>query len=175
MRNVFFISEKTLKGESFINDNVDPMYISPAIKTAQEIGLEPIIGTKLYNKLCDLIEGGQVEGEYKTLLDEYIKPYLIYKVMAEIQVPLTYKQRNSGITKTNNENEVNTELKDANYMADYYDKKANFYAIRMSDFLNYSNIPEYTCGNGSELDPKPGAYNTGIYLGSAYKKTYIGK
>ena len=51
MARVLLISEKTLKQNSVINNNVDGMYILPAIEYAQDAGLQPFLGTKLYNKL----------------------------------------------------------------------------------------------------------------------------
>ena len=62
MNEILLISEKTLKANGVINNNVDNMYIFPAIRYAQDAGLQPIIGTKLYNKLMDLVENGSITG-----------------------------------------------------------------------------------------------------------------
>ena len=97
MAKVLLVSEQTLKKNSVVNNNVDGMYLLPAIEFAQDSGLQPIIGTKLYNKLMDLVEDGTIENndDYKYLLDEYVTPYLINKVTADIQIPLAYKVRNT--------------------------------------------------------------------------------
>ena len=73
MARVFLISEAALKKNSVINNNVDGMYILPAIEYAQDAGLQPLLGTKLYNKLMDLVDNGAITGvtDYKYLLDEY--------------------------------------------------------------------------------------------------------
>ena len=63
MARVLLISEKTLKSNGVINNNVDGMYILPAIDYAQDAGLQPIIGTKLYNKLMDLVADGSIQQE----------------------------------------------------------------------------------------------------------------
>jgi hypothetical protein len=39
------ISETTLKKRTVVNENVNAKYINPSIETAQEMGLQPLIGT----------------------------------------------------------------------------------------------------------------------------------
>jgi len=182
MSNVLFISEKTLKANTLINDNVDALYILPAIRTAQDMGLQNLIGTQLFNKLKSMIADGSIEdpenANYKLLLDEYIAPYLEQKVMSDIQLPLAYKMRNSGITQTNNEHQTNTIMKDAQTLANYYDQKATFYSHRLSDYLlaNQNIYPEYLkCQDISDMKASASAYNTGIYLGKSHGCDYYWK
>lgn len=170
MARILLISEKTLKSNGAINNNVDSMYILPAIEYAQDAGLQPLLGTKLYNKLMDLVDSGEITGatDYKYLLDEYTTPYLINKVTAEIQIPLTYKLRNQGVVQSTSDNTYLPSLKDMQFVIQNYENKANFYGNRMSDYLraNRSKYPEY-CKIDSCADMRSdnGAYNTGIYLG----------
>lgn len=170
MRNIFLVSAQTLKENSLINNNVDEMYLLPAIETAQDMGLQPLIGTKLYVKLQSLVADGSITGEtdYKVLLDEYIQPYLINKVTADIQIPLAYKVRNQGISQINDANIYNSSMRDVQYLVEHYDNQANFYANRMSDYLhaNRDKYPEYgSRDNCSQMPSNPSAYNTHIYLG----------
>lgn len=167
---VLFISENTLKTESDLNDNVDSCYIGPAIKAAQDIGLQTIIGTELYDKLANMIADGSIKNPenlvYKNLMDVFIKPYMINKTIAEIQVPITFKTRNSGLVQTNNENEVNTALSDAKYISKFYNDRADFYGLRIKEYLIDNNIPEYQiCENKNPVK----GFNTGIYLGRVNK------
>lgn len=170
MAKVLLVSEQTLKTNSVINNNVDGMYILPAIEYAQDAGLQPLIGSKLYNKLMDLVETGDITGatNYKLLLDEYITPYLVNKVTADIQLPLSFKVRNQGIVQQTSENTYVPSLKDTQYIIQHYQNQADFYGNRMSDYLraNRSLYPEY-CSKDScaDMPSNPNAYNTGIYLG----------
>lgn len=159
------ISEKTLKSCGLINDNVDNSYIYPAIQFAQD-GLQELIGSCLYRKICDLVLAGEVEDPYKYLLDEYIIPYLINKVTSEIQIPLSYKLRNQGVVQITGENTYNTSMRDIQYLVDHYNNKANFYANRMSAYLldNKELFPEYKACGCSELNANPFAYKIGICL-----------
>lgn len=142
---VLLLSEKTLKEDSLINDNVESTYIIPAIQVAQEQGLQQIIGTMLYDKICDMVDNNQVTADYRTLLDEYITPYLEYKVMADIQLPLSYKFRNLGVNQTIDERTYTPSLRDTQYLIEYYDNKAKFYSNRLFDYLkaNRSLFPEF--------------------------------
>ena len=170
MKEVYLISEKTIKENSLVNNNVDGMYLLPAVKTAQDMGLQPIIGTKLFNKLMNLVEDGSITGEtdYKLLLDEYVTPYLINKVTADIQLPLAYKLRNQGLVQVTGENTYIPSLHDTQYVVQHYENQANFYANRMSDYLraNRSKYPEYcSVDSCADMPSDRGAYKTGIYLG----------
>ena len=53
MNNILLISEKTIKENSLVSNNVDGKYIQNAIRTAQDISLQPIIGQKLFERLCE--------------------------------------------------------------------------------------------------------------------------
>lgn len=165
---VYLISEQTLKSESYINDNVGGELLLPSIVTSQDIHLQQLIGTKLYKKLKELVLNDQVDGYYKTLMDEYIKPFLINAVMADIQIPLAFKMRNSGIVQTNNEHVNNNYMNDVQTLKTYYEQKMNFYGARMTDWLcaNSEHITEYMYRDDvSQLPSDPGAYNTGLFLG----------
>ena len=170
MARVLLISEQTLKKNSVVNNNVDGMYILPAIEYAQDAGLQPLLGTKLYNKLMSLVEDGSIvtSTDYKFLLDEYIAPYLINKVTADIQIPLAFKLRNQGVVQNTSENTYVPSLKDMQYVAQSYENKANFYGNRLSDYLraNRSKYPEYcSIDSCADMPSDSGAYKTGIYLG----------
>ena len=170
MARVLLISEKTLKSNGVINNNVDGMYILPAIEYAQDAGLQPIIGTKLYNKLMDLVADGSIvqSTDYKVLLDEYVTPYLLNKVTADIQIPLNYKLRNQGVVQNQTENTIVPTMKDLQYVIQNYEYKAIFYGNRLSDYLmaNKSKLPEYCkVDSSADMHSNPNSYKTNIYLG----------
>jgi len=170
MARVFLISEATLKKNSVINNNVDGVYILPAIEYAQDAGLQPILGTKLYNKLMDLVEDGSITGatDYKCLLDEYIEPYLINKVTADIQIPLAYKMRNQGVSQQVDDRTYSPSMKDLQYVIQNYNDKASFYSIRIRDYLhaNHSKYPEFCkIDSCADMPSNPNPYHTGIFLG----------
>lgn len=172
MRDIYLISAKTIKSSSLINDNVDECYIEPAIVTAQDMGLQPLIGTKLFEKLQSLVldGNGTISGDtdYKYLLDEYIEPYLLNKVTADIQLDLAYKFRNQGVIQSNSEYSNNQSLKDIQLIVENYENKANFYGMRLSKYLlaNKAKYPEYfETDSCADMPSNPNAFNKHIYLG----------
>lgn len=174
MNEVCLISEKYIKENSIINDNMDTLYLLPAITFAQDIGLQPLIGTKLFNKLKELVVEASGENptpiptDYKVLIDSYIAPYLLNKVVADIQLNIAYKLRNQGVVQQSGENIHYPSLKDTQYFIQNYENKAIFYGNRLSDYLcaNRSKYPEY-CKTDScaDMHSNKKSYNTGIYLG----------
>lgn len=168
MAEVLLISEKTLKSESYINDNVGAEMITPAILSCQDMKLQPLLGCNLYAKLKMLVLSGTVPEPYLTLLKTYIKPFLIYGVMADIQIPLAFKTRAQGAAvQSNTDYTYNSDRSEVSMIAKYYEDKMNFYGFRLTDYLkqNSANFPEYlqdNCACNSDLRE---SFDCGLFLG----------
>lgn len=177
MNNTLLISEKLLKSVTLINDNIDGYLLQPAMVAAQEINLQNIIGTKLLNKLKQLVYDGEIydNEDYQTLLDQYIVPFLCWDTLAEVQIPLNYKVVNSGIVQNSDERKTPVSLKDLNYIVEYYKEKSKFFSKRLTDYLthNSSTYPEYRYYSCGQVNAKDSQY-CNIYLGSDYY-SYWGK
>lgn len=171
MQNVLLISEKYLKENSVINNNVDSCYLLPAIETAQEIALQQLIGTKLYNRLCGMVSDGSIATApaYKTLLDDYIIPFLQQVVLREIQIPLFGKIRNSGIIQSADQQTQQLTIKDVEYIKEYYNNQSVFYGDRLTKYLlanNHIYTDYLSIDDCSQLQGKTdGNTQSGIYLG----------
>lgn len=156
MKNILLLDADFIKRYGLVNDNLDVAYINPAIFQAQDISLQQLIGTNLYNKLCDDVENNTVVGKYKTLLDDYITPYLLQSVQSIICITHFAQFRNAGIVRPYDENVNNTSLDECKFLKDYFDKKAKFYADLIARYLceNSNDFPEYTSWSGvSDLKP----------------------
>lgn len=165
------ISSQTIKAETLVNDNVDEMFIRDAIETAQEIHLKQLIGSKLVAKIESYIDaqGQWIVGsgqEYKTLLDDYIHPFLKRRVLADIIVPISFKIRNAGTVQNTAEYISQPSKNDVLYVQEHYANEANFYANRMSAFIlrNIADYPEYTQADIDDLRANPRSKDTIIYL-----------
>ena len=164
---IFLISENVLKTETIINDNVGAEFIRPAIETSQDIYLQQVIGTMLLDKLYNDVANDDVKEQYKTLLDDYIAPYLKFKVLAEITVPLAYKYRNAGIIQTTGDHYNNSTLRDATMVQNHYETRATFYHQRLSDYLtaNSNLFPEYrNKRDNADMMANRDSYQTNILL-----------
>lgn len=144
---VLLISEETIKKETPINDNVEMNGITSAIETSQDIYLQELIGTKLYNRICDMVADGSITSnpDYKELLDDYILPYLRFSVLSEVIIPLTFKYRNQGLVNAQDTYISQPSLKDAQTIEQFYSNRAQFYSTRLTKHLhaNHSKYPEF--------------------------------
>lgn len=169
---VYFLSEDKIK--EYLNDNIQSEQINNAIELTQTIYLKQIIGDSLYKKLEVLISGGDLirpENEkYKTLLDEYIQPYLIYQSISDLVVPLSYKLGNVGLFQNYGENINSQGMSDIKFIESHWRNKASFFETRLTTYLkgNTSYFKEYnTC---SDITPSRSSATsqTGLYLGGIY-------
>ena len=167
------ITVEELKADGFINQNLENEYLYSAIDEAQDIFLREIIGDSLYETLQNKLSEANIDGVYQTLLDIYVKIYLKYKVLSLLCVPLNFKLRNIGIAQQFS-NEVNTtSLEDTKYIQNYYENKADFYANRLTKFLQTNDIPEYKCSCNQITEPNELHPVSSIYLGNS-KKRFLG-
>lgn len=160
MAEILLINEDVLKSVGLINDNVDGVYVLPSIVLAQEVGLQELIGTKLLKKIKKLVSDGTIRDDanakYKLLLEDYIKNYLIWQATSEIQIPVSFKTTNSGVVQNQDDKKNGVDIKDVQYLKEYYADKARFFSRMLTSYLchNASDYPEYkgTCKDGIVAD-----------------------
>ena len=167
MNKALLISVKTLKETTIIGINVEEKPIQQAIFSAQDLGLQSIIGTALIDKLYQMVNANAVTGYYKTLMDQYVQPYLQYKVLADIIPLLSYKLRNEGMVTTTSEQVQQMSLAETQNLQSQNEAKAASYANLMSKWLcaNCSHIPEFhEQRDCADVHANRLGYDTGIYI-----------
>lgn len=180
MVDVLLLSEDYLKTNSALNENYFGHWLRPAIKDAQNIGLQQIIGQCLYEKIIDLVRTGEITDEenaaYKDLLDNYIRDYLIYETLKETVPIANVKIANLGTKLTEDERIVNLTQGEADLLQKSFKDKADFYTKRMQDFIlnNLNAFPEIElCQCDCRYVVKPtlkATATTNLYLGGEYGK-----
>ena len=139
MTNILFISEDFIKTNSGLNDNLFGKSLLPAIREAQDIYLQQIIGSTLYKKLLQLVDeetiGEPENAIYKELLDEYVRSYMLYQTIVQV-IPVTnVKLSNYGTTLSDDQYLVNLSQGDAELIEKHYSIMADFYARRLQEFI----------------------------------------
>lgn len=169
MARVYFISCEYLKEQTPVNNNVDNNLLNNAIWEAQSIHIQQQTGTKLYNKLVDLIRTGTISlpgnAAYKTLLDDYIQPTTAYWAWYESIPYLAMKCVNKGVERQNSDWSVKAELNEVEYLRDDIRNKCEFYSQRLTDFMweNRSKYPELVDNHKlDELHPTGNQYFSGV-------------
>lgn len=182
MNNILLISENYLKENSNLNNNVFGKFLLPAIRDAQEMSLMPIIGEALFNKICRLIETGDINAEpyiaYKDLLDNKIRPYLLYKTLVDVTPQLNVKMANIGTVLANDEHIVNLSQGEVDLLINKYQEKADFYCKRLQDWIknNQEAFPELkSCPCLVQPNLESHVNSVGLWLGGARAKKYPSK
>ncbi len=141
-----------------ISDNLSDKYLEPAIREAQSIKYQEVVGTNLYDKLVSLVENETIsEPEniiYKQLLD--ISQYAIaYQTISQLCMITSFKINNIGINQAYDTNVSTTTLKDVLQIEQYYQNKADFYMKKVQDFCreHCNNIPELQQSNLYKIKP----------------------
>ena len=152
MTTTLLISEAKVRAFSDINESLDDSLIVNAVREAQDIVMQPIMGTKLYNALIEKIDNNSLSGSYQTLVDDYIQPALIYASLYNITENVYVRTRNNGLlTPTGGENSVNVDKTMYDTKRQSIFNKQQFYSDQLSRYLNekYNLFPEL--GENTEL------------------------
>lgn len=166
--NTLLISYKTLIEVSELNSNIDAKIILPLIKEVQEIRVQPLIGTRLFEKIKQDMTDDALTGDYKQLVDDYIRPVLVYNILTDL--PFKLNNRFSNVAVVNRTAEASNQISEADIQkfSDFNKTRARWYGDRLTDYLcaNSAKFPEYLeSTTKDELPPEIGQYEVGIYLG----------
>lgn len=173
MRNILILSEDYIKTNSGLNDNVWGKTLLPAIREAQDIWLQTIIGENLYNAILDRISTNTLVDAYKTLVDDYCRPYTMYVVLADILDGLNSKIGNIGVVRTRDEYVDNLTDSERDRLYHNFMYKADFYCRRLQQYLlncrnDFPELDDCACENiKTHLNS---AASTDIFLGGARGK-----
>ena len=180
MTTVFLLSEAKLRQFTDINDSLDTALVKNAIREAQDIHLQRIIGTKLYDKLLSDVTADTLTGAYETLVNDYLQDFLLYAAYYETLEAVFIRPRNNGLlTPTGGENSIEVDRTLFNQKRQSVENKMEFYADKLSSYLSeeQSSFPELNTNNKAyEQSPDYGSqykspivFNRGVKQGGRYK------
>lgn len=137
MTTVFLLSEAKFRQFTDVNDNLDTALIKNGIREAQDIHLQRIIGTQLYNKLLSDVDAGTLTGVYKTLVDDYVQDFLLYAAYYEVLEAIYIRPKNNGLlTPTGGENSIEVDRSLFNVKRQSVENKQEFYAEKLSQYIS---------------------------------------
>ena len=170
MAYVLFISEQKLKESTAINLNVDTELLLPYVRQAQKLYVEPKLGTKLNQKLKDLITAGTIgdvaNAAYKTLLEDYIGDMLPNWAFYHAVPFLRFKIENGNIYSKTSETGTALSTEEAQHLREEIRNTSEYYTERMIEYIknNTSSFPEYSTNSGADVTPDSNAYYNGMNL-----------
>jgi hypothetical protein len=183
MANVLLVSETKLKAFTNLNKNVDTDLLKAEIKVAQDIELQTVLGTKFYNSLLSKVSatGNTFSNDEKTLVNEYIAPYLIHASYHTAIPHLHYRTMNRGIMEGDAESARSVDIETMKYLRNIQKQRADFYKQRLLDWLNtgqgqnlFPDYLSYSTYDGMTPD-RTAKYNAGIVLNHTTRKGYAYK
>lgn len=170
---VRFIDAQFIKDNSVINDNMDNKYINTAIDLAMDKNMRQLIGSEFYDNLYSAVETANgviasLSTAYQTLVQRNeFKNFLLWSVIANGTLYMTYKFQNKSIAKKSSENANPIDNYDLDKLVDEAKNNAEFYGERLLYWLrhvdNASNYPLLDdCGDIMAPDT---AYKSAVFTG----------
>ncbi len=159
MAKALFITTKDVKRYSVLSGNVDPDKFIYMVEIAQDTEVQNYLGTKLLEKIQDLIIAGTINdpanAAYKTLLETYVKPMTIYWALVCYMPFAAYTVANGGVYKHTSESSVSVDKDEVDYLVEKYRDIAQFYTNNFIDFMvyNQNTYPEYNANTQDDTYP----------------------
>ena len=168
MATVLFINRTDLVRNSIIDGNVDSDKYLPFLKLAQEVHIQNYLGTQMYNSLTVAIPNIDLpaNARWKTLLDDYVVPMLIWFSQVEYIPFASYQLRNGGMMKHRSENADTVSKEEVDFLVEKARTNAEWYSRRFIDFMafNQTTYPEYTSNVNDDIYPSYDATFNGWVL-----------
>ena len=172
MATALFINRNDVIKNTPLQGAIDADALLPFMVTAQIKYIKNLIGTVLYDYLsAQIIAGtiGNLSIYYQDLIDDHIKPTLIWYACVEY-IPFSSIQfKSNGAVKQQSEQGVAPTKTEIDYLLSKAQDNAEYYALRLQNYLiAYSNqIPQYlqSVGNQTQIYPdQTNQYFSGINL-----------
>jgi len=152
MANALFLSANYLNANSPINANVDMSEIYPFAKTAEDIYIQQVIGTKLYVYLKGVVTDSKASpptaiGTNDRTLLEYLRDALMWYTIVDALPFLKTKIRNIGLVNQTGDNIQTASETDSEKIENKCLNKANFYMNQVKRYLcEYDELySEFKC------------------------------
>lgn len=174
-KNIIFITEQTFKERTGASNAIDGKQLFPMIKVAQDIHIQPTLGSGLYNRLQEGINDDDLNLDEKSLIDNYITDALIWFTMSMLPMTMGYQLFSKGFLQKTAEDTNAPSRSDLELIESKYKSMAEFYNKRLIKYLqeNYG-LYELYLNPGSGVDvifPTKQGYSSPFYLGGYYERT----
>ena len=172
------ISEKQVKEASLIQLNVDSKVLGRTIIDSQNIYLRPILGQTLFDSVLNEAyltatdDSHTMDASIKTLLEDYIQPYLIHAVMQDIVVNLHYKITNKGVMQFNDTQGQSVSSNDLEYFKNYLDNRTSSYKATLINYCETQKLIQDCATDKNITDEGIGWYLSGTYYKNGGRGCY---
>jgi len=151
----YLITSEEIRLNTPMGGNVDSDKFINFITDVQVMILEPVLGTKLYDKIITDFNANSLADVYLQMFDDYIKPVIWHSVFAEYVKIGSIIVGNGGMYRHVAQDAEIARLDDINYIAKNAQSKADTYIDRLIRFLCDQDIEEYTRNQDNDYDIDP--------------------
>ena len=157
MATQLFINRTDLVRNSIMDGNISTDKFIQFVKIAQEIDVQQIMGTDLYNGLSAAMPNieDSSNARWKTILDDYIVPMLIWYAQSNYYPFAAYQVKQGGVFKHTSENSISVDKNEVDFLVEKARTNAEWYSRRFIDFMsfNQATYPEYTSNTNDDIYP----------------------
>lgn len=157
-----FITRNDIIKQTPLQGAIDADKLLPFMRTAQDKYMLNLLGTVLFNKLqTDISNGDAFTGVYETLMEQHVKPTLIWYACVEY-IPFSgISFKSEGSFKHQSESSISPGKNEIDYLLSKALNNADYYATRLQDYLiaNEAQIPEFLQSTGDATQVWPDQTN----------------
>jgi len=117
MATQLFINRTDLVRNSIMDGNISTEKFIQFVKLSQEIDVQQIMGTDLYNGLSAAMPNidDAANARWKTILDDYIVPMLIWYAQSNYYPFAAYQVKQGGVFKHTSENSISVDKNEVDF------------------------------------------------------------
>lgn len=175
MYTVLLVSEQRLKQWTNLDDNVRVEEITPFIIQSQDIYIQNLCGTLLFNRLKDGVLANDLNVNETILLQDYVAPALMQYALYMLMPGLKYNLLDKGILSGTSEESSGINLDELKYLRQSVLNTAEFYSKRLREYFidNPGMFPEYSQPGTNGMYPdKANPYFSGLQIPRGYRDNY---
>lgn len=169
-KNIIFITEQLFKERTGASNQIDAKQLFPMIKVAQDMYIQPALGSTLYLRLQNGIDANNLNANETNLINNYITDSLIWYTMSMLPMTMGFQLFSKGFLQKTSEESQPPNRGDLELIEQKYLSMAEFYKTRMIRYLqeNYNLFFEYlnTTIAIDTIYPENKGYTCPIWLGN---------
>lgn len=168
--DALFISQQYLRDKSIINDNTDWELIQPTIIMCQDLYLQKVLGTTLFEDLQDKITNDTLNADETNLIKKYIQKMLHWYIVMKATDIFKFRYTNKGVLIKSSDNSQPISESESAKFKDECKATAEEYAELLTKYLvkNSALFPNYNVYDSTGMNRNVTNYDTGIFLNDDY-------
>lgn len=158
--DTYFITEKFIKDNTDVNNNVDMSKIDYAIKASYDVNLCGLIGSHFADYMLDLhqqvLSGTYVYSPIQESLVDKIQSYIAWDVALKANASLSNQLQNTGRLRQAGDFQQASDSSEVKVMAELNKTTAEAYKMKLSKFLckNSKSFAEFMSDLNDDSDVK---------------------